>query len=93
MDLRRAQARALHQGGPRHRRETGPGRRVNAMVKSPCVEICQIDAAHGLCIGCHRTLDEIARWSNMSNAERRSVLARLPARRLAGDAIQPETGR
>ena len=63
------------------------------MVKSPCVEICQINAARGLCIGCHRTLDEIARWSEMSDTERRSVLTRLPARKRAGEAVQPGTAR
>lgn len=35
----------------------------------------------GLCTGCLRTLDEIARWSAMSDAERRAVIAALPARR------------
>ena len=64
---------------------------MKATVESPCVEICQINAARGLCIGCHRTLDEIARWLEMSDAERRTVLARLPARRRAGEAIQPGT--
>ena len=35
----------------------------------------------GLCEGCWRSLDEIAAWSAMSDAEKRAVLARLPARR------------
>ena len=35
----------------------------------------------GLCIGCRRTLDEIARWAQMSDAEREQVLAELPLRR------------
>jgi len=34
-----------------------------------------------LCEGCSRTLDEIAAWSAMSDAEKRAVLAQLPARR------------
>jgi predicted Fe-S protein YdhL (DUF1289 family) len=34
----------------------------------------------GLCIGCGRTLDEIARWADMTNAERERVLAELPLR-------------
>jgi len=37
----------------------------------------------GLCRGCWRTLDEIARWSAMSDAERSDVLARLASRRAA----------
>ena len=54
---------------------------MSAKAKSPCVEICQLDAARGKCIGCHRTLDEIARWALMHDAEREAVLAALPERR------------
>jgi len=51
-------------------------------VNSPCVKVCQMDPQRGLCLGCARTLDEIARWSSMSDAERDRVLALLPGRRL-----------
>jgi len=34
----------------------------------------------GHCIGCGRSLDEIARWAALSEAERRAIMARLPAR-------------
>jgi uncharacterized protein len=40
-----------------------------------------MDPARGLCIGCLRTLDEIARWGAMSEAQREAVLAELPGRR------------
>lgn len=49
-------------------------------IVSPCVQICRIDEA-GLCEGCARTLDEIARWTSMGQAERDRVLAELPRRR------------
>ncbi len=39
-----------------------------------------MDPKSGLCIGCARTLDEIARWAEMSDAERERVLAELPQR-------------
>ena len=39
-----------------------------------------MDADNRYCLGCQRTLDEIARWSEMSDAEREAVLAALPAR-------------
>jgi predicted Fe-S protein YdhL (DUF1289 family) len=45
--------------------------------------VCQLNAERGICIGCLRTLDEIARWSGMNDAERGAVLAALPARRQA----------
>lgn len=52
-------------------------------MKSPCVKVCQMDPARGLCIGCLRTLDEIARWGGMPDGEREAIMADLPARRAA----------
>ncbi len=49
-------------------------------MKSPCNKVCVKDAENRYCRGCQRTLDEIARWSQMSDAEREAVLAALPAR-------------
>ena len=40
-----------------------------------------MDAESRYCRGCQRTLDEIARWSEMSDAEREAVLAVLPERK------------
>ena len=40
------------------------------MPLSPCIGVCTMDA-NGLCLGCRRTLAEIARWSAMSNDDRR----------------------
>jgi len=51
-------------------------------VKTPCIKVCQMDPARGLCLGCKRTLDEIARWGAMSDAEREKILAELPRRQL-----------
>ena len=48
---------------------------------SPCIKVCQMDPARGVCIGCCRTLDEVARWGGMTDAERNAVMAELPARR------------
>jgi predicted Fe-S protein YdhL (DUF1289 family) len=42
-----------------------------------------MDYAQGLCIGCHRTLDEISCWSTYSPARKREVLAALEIRRAA----------
>jgi uncharacterized protein len=38
-----------------------------------------MDATSGLCLGCGRTIDEIARWADMTNEERRAIMAKLPA--------------
>ncbi|MBQ1500148.1 MAG: DUF1289 domain-containing protein [Sphingomonas sp.] len=50
------------------------------IIESPCVSICVMDAATGWCIGCGRTLAEIARWSETDQADRDAVMAALPAR-------------
>lgn len=50
-------------------------------VPSPCVNVCQVDPATGLCRGCLRTLDEIAGWLDFSVTEKLQVLDRLDERR------------
>ena len=52
-------------------------------VPSPCVNICRIDPATATCHGCRRTLDEIAAWSTLSDADRRVVWQQLPGRAAA----------
>ena len=60
-----------------------------ARIASPCVSVCVIDQASGLCAGCYRTLAEIASWIDLSATERRAVVAELPSRRtLHGAAIE-----
>jgi predicted Fe-S protein YdhL (DUF1289 family) len=49
-------------------------------LQSPCIKVCQMDPQRGLCLGCRRTLDEIARWAGMTDAERERIMAELPAR-------------
>jgi uncharacterized protein len=46
---------------------------------SPCVDICRLDA-QGLCVGCRRTLGEIAEWSRASDARRLEILRALQTR-------------
>ena len=59
--------------------------RRTAMI-SPCIRLCVIDAARGLCAGCGRTLAEIGGWMAFSEAERRAIMADLPARLAAAPA-------
>ncbi len=44
-----------------------------AEVPSPCVSVCRMDSASGYCEGCFRTLDEIAAWSRLGDADKRNV--------------------
>lgn len=50
-------------------------------MKTPCINVCQMDPARGVCIGCCRSLDEIANWGSLSEAERERVLETLAERR------------
>ncbi len=50
-------------------------------MDSPCIKVCDIDPVTRLCTGCARTLDEIALWSRLSDAQRKHIMALLPARR------------
>ncbi len=56
---------------------SGPG------VPSPCVSICELDEQQGQCKGCYRSLQEIAVWGHLSDAEKRTVWGRIEARQLA----------
>lgn len=47
--------------------------------ESPCVGVCTMDG-EGYCIGCLRSLDEIAEWGRMSSEEQWAVVRELPRR-------------
>lgn len=50
-------------------------------IASPCVKTCAVDGASGLCIGCLRTLNEIASWSTLTAEARARIMPELPNRR------------
>lgn len=54
-----------------------------ASIASPCVNICQMDAATGWCRGCGRTIPEIMNWSAKPLEERRAIRVALPPRMAA----------
>jgi predicted Fe-S protein YdhL (DUF1289 family) len=49
-------------------------------METPCVKICAIDNASGMCTGCGRTRREIASWSSITSAERRRIMSELQLR-------------
>jgi predicted Fe-S protein YdhL (DUF1289 family) len=51
-------------------------------MQSPCVRLCLIEPATGLCTGCGRSLVQIARWSSMTNEERQRIMNELSDRRI-----------
>jgi predicted Fe-S protein YdhL (DUF1289 family) len=56
-------------------------------IETPCIKVCIVDGESGLCLGCQRTLREVAGWRAYSDAERREIMAELPQRR---SRIRPE---
>ena len=52
----------------------------HAAVSSPCIMVCTVDGKSGLCLGCYRTLQEIARWSRLPEPERQRLMEILPLR-------------
>ena len=49
-------------------------------VDSPCIKVCVVHPTERICVGCYRSIDEIAGWGRMSADERRAIMAELPAR-------------
>lgn len=49
-------------------------------IESPCVKICVLHPATGICTGCYRSAAEIEAWSRMSAEARRAIMAELPGR-------------
>ncbi|MDQ5918872.1 MAG: uncharacterized protein QG660_1987 [Pseudomonadota bacterium] len=52
-----------------------------SVAVSPCVNICRMDADNAMCVGCFRTLDEIAQWSRASESAKRAILVAVEERR------------
>ncbi len=62
---------------------SSPAREPEEQVPSPCISVCVMDADGSVCLGCFRTLPEIASWSVLDASAKRRVLAALPARKAA----------
>jgi uncharacterized protein len=50
-------------------------------IRTPCVQVCAIEGDSGLCLGCFRSLVEIAGWAKLSDPQRATIMDELPARR------------
>jgi predicted Fe-S protein YdhL (DUF1289 family) len=62
-------------------------------IPSPCIGVCRLDPATGLCEGCLRTAEEIAAWPFASNDERLAVVRRLRQRRREAGRTSPADSR
>lgn len=58
-------------------------------VQSPCVENCSLNKEN-VCLGCFRSLAEIAHWQEMDDSMRIEVLHRAEKRRKSTFNLEPE---
>ncbi|HEU4708879.1 MAG TPA: DUF1289 domain-containing protein [Methylophilaceae bacterium] len=49
-------------------------------IQSPCIGVCTMSEATGLCLGCFRTIEEIREWWDMTNDQRSQLMDALEAR-------------
>lgn len=49
-------------------------------IQSPCNKVCTVDGDSGLCIGCFRSIEEVATWAVISPAQRKDIMRTLRAR-------------
>lgn len=49
-------------------------------VPSPCIGVCKMEPATGWCGGCFRTIDEIASWSRLADADKLALWQHIEAR-------------
>ncbi|MFM7332438.1 MAG: DUF1289 domain-containing protein [Brachymonas sp.] len=47
---------------------------------SPCISVCQMDAATGWCKGCYRTIEEIMVWGQASDQAKQAIWQQLKTR-------------
>ena len=56
---------------------------------TPCVKVCKINSESGLCVGCFRTLDEIAQWSRFDENEKSQVYKQISTRKIRHPETMP----
>ena len=49
---------------------------------SPCIGVCELDLESDLCVGCLRTSQEIAIWSQIDNAKAMQIMEETKNRTL-----------
>ncbi len=52
-------------------------------AESPCISVCQLDGAKTYCVGCLRTVSEIAAWPHLTEVQKILLLAIVQKRKAA----------
>jgi predicted Fe-S protein YdhL (DUF1289 family) len=66
---------------------------IATAIESPCTQVCVVHPVLKLCIGCGRSLDEIANWINFDGAERARITVQLPSRLAAMSRVNSATAK
>jgi predicted Fe-S protein YdhL (DUF1289 family) len=56
------------------------------LIESPCIAVCELDAARTHCTGCFRTVGEIEGWPAFSREQKQQVISDAAERKLAATA-------
>jgi len=59
-------------------------------MKTPCISVCVMMPGVDLCMGCGRTIDEIASWSAMTQDAQFTIMASLLSR-MTHAGLEPST--
>jgi predicted Fe-S protein YdhL (DUF1289 family) len=54
---------------------------MTELIESPCVKVCAIDATTGWCLGCGRSMREIAAWTTLPLDQQRAIVSQLDVRK------------
>lgn len=57
---------------------------INNRIKNPCIHVCTKDE-NGICLSCHRSIDEIRSWYKCTDKQKQEILSRAEARRAEQD--------
>ena len=66
---------------------------AETVIESPCNRVCVVHPTARLCIGCGRSLDEIANWISFDGAERARIMVQLPSRLAAMSGAHSATAK
>ena len=49
-------------------------------IISPCIGVCELDVESNICVGCLRSVDEIANWPQLDNEKAMQIMEQIKDR-------------
>ena len=49
-------------------------------IISPCIGVCELDEESDICVGCLRSVDEIANWPQLDNEKAMQIMEQIKDR-------------